>query len=182
MQSDEQIIESLRQGSYEAFDTLYLRYAPHVEAFAFCMLKNRTEAEDIAHDIFLKLWESRVSMGEVKSFRRYLFTMTRNAIYDYFEHKSVQNRYEQVSIHTERLFTEDVYNKIASEDLLMIIDMAVSQMPEQRRRIFHMSRYENLSYHEIAERLGISTKTVEYHIHAAITELKKIVGIAVFFF
>ncbi|MBP6331019.1 MAG: RNA polymerase sigma-70 factor, partial [Alistipes sp.] len=52
-QSDELILQSLRQGSYDAFDALYMRYAPHVEAFAFCMLKNRSEAEDLAHDIFL---------------------------------------------------------------------------------------------------------------------------------
>ena len=58
-QPDELILQSLRQGSYDAFDALYMRYAPHVEAFAFCMLKNRSEAEDLAHDIFLKIWETR---------------------------------------------------------------------------------------------------------------------------
>ena len=62
-QPDELILQSLRQGSYDAFDALYMRYAPHVEAFAFCMLKNRSEAEDLAHDIFLKIWETRESIG-----------------------------------------------------------------------------------------------------------------------
>lgn len=79
-QSDELILQSLRQGSYDAFDALYMRYAPHVEAFAFCMLKNRSEAEDLAHDIFLKLWETRESIGHIKSFRSYLFRMTKNAV------------------------------------------------------------------------------------------------------
>jgi len=72
-QPDELILQSLRQGSYDAFDALYMRYAPHVEAFAFCMLKNRSEAEDLAHDIFLKIWETRESIGRIKSFRSYLF-------------------------------------------------------------------------------------------------------------
>ena len=74
-QPDELILQSLRQGSYDAFDALYMRYAPHVEAFAFCMLKNRSEAEDLAHDIFLKIWETRESIGRIKSFRSYLFRM-----------------------------------------------------------------------------------------------------------
>lgn len=96
-QPDELILQSLRQGSYDAFDALYMRYAPHVEAFAFCMLKNRSEAEDLAHDIFLKIWETRESIGRIKSFRSYLFRMTKNAVFDIFEHKSVQTRYEQRS-------------------------------------------------------------------------------------
>lgn len=52
--SDELILQGLRQGDCKAFDELYMRYAPRVEAFACCMLKSRSEAEDLAHDIFLK--------------------------------------------------------------------------------------------------------------------------------
>ena len=56
--SDELILQGLRQGDCKAFDELYMRYAPRVEAFACCMLKSRSEAEDLAHDIFLKIWET----------------------------------------------------------------------------------------------------------------------------
>ena len=145
-----------------------MRYAPHVEAFAFCMLKNRSEAEDLAHDIFLKIWETRESIGRIKSFRSYLFRMTKNAVFDIFEHKSVQTRYEQRLLHVE--------------DLLMIIDMAVEQMPEQRQRVFRLSRYEGLSHQQIAQKLGVTPKTVEYHIRTALAELKKIIGVIAFFF
>ena len=145
-----------------------MRYAPHVEAFAFCMLKNRSEAEDLAHDIFLKIWETRESIGRIKSFRSYLFRMTKNAVFDIFEHKSVQTRYEQRLLH--------------AEDLLMIIDMAVEQMPEQRQRVFRLSRYEGLSHQQIAQKLGVTPKTVEYHIRTALAELKKIIGVIAFFF
>ena len=162
-QSDELILQSLRQGSYDAFDALYMRYAPHVEAFAFCMLKNRSEAEDLAHDIFLKLWETR-------------------AVFDIFEHKSVQTRYEQRLLHVEDLLTDDISAKVATEDLLMIIDMAVEQMPEQRQRVFRLSRYEGLSHQQIAQKLGVTPKTVEYHIRTALAELKKIIGVIAFFF
>ncbi|MFQ9745680.1 MAG: RNA polymerase sigma-70 factor [Alistipes finegoldii] len=172
-QPDELILQSLRQGSYDAFDALYMRYAPHVEAFAFCMLKNRSEAEDLAHDIFLKIWETRESIGRIKSFRSYLFRMTKNAVFDIFEHKSVQTRYEQRLLHVEDLLTDDISTKVATEDLLMIIDMAVEQMPEQRQRVFRLSRYEGLSHQQIAQKLGVTPKTVEYHIRTALAELKK---------
>ena len=170
-QSDELILQSLRQGSYDAFDALYMRYAPHVEAFAFCMLKNRSEAEDLAHDIFLKIWETRESIGRIK-----------NAVFDIFEHKNVQTRYEQRLLHVEDLLTDDISTKVATEDLLMIIDMAVEQMPEQRQRVFRLSRYEGLSHQQIAQKLGVTPKTVEYHIRTALAELKKIIGVIAFFF
>lgn len=176
------ILESLRQGSYDAFDALYMRYAPHVEAFAFCMLKNRSEAEDLAHDIFLKIWETRESIGYIRSFRSYLFRMTKNAVFDIFEHKSVQTRYRQRLLHVEELLTDDLSAKVATEDLMMIINMAVEQMPRQRQQIFRLSRYEGLSHQEIAQQLGISPKTVEYHIGRALAELKKIIGLIAFFF
>lgn len=181
-QSDELILQGLRQGDYKAFDELYMCYAPHVEAFAYCMLKNKSEAEDLAHDIFLKLWENRESIGHIKSFRNYLFRMTKNAVFDIFEHKSVQFRYERQYLQVEDFFSEDVSAKIASEDLLMLINIAIEQMPAQRQRVFRLSRYEKHSHQEIAQELGISPKTVEYHIRTALAELKKIVGIIAFFF
>ena len=104
-QSDELILQGLRQGDYKAFDELYMCYAPHVEAFAYCMLKNKSEAEDLAHDIFLKLWENRESIGHIKSFRNYLFRMTKNAVFDIFEHKSVQFRYERQYLQVEDFFS-----------------------------------------------------------------------------
>lgn len=85
--SDELILQGLRQGDCKAFDELYMRYAPRVEAFACCMLKSRSEAEDLAHDIFLKIWENRRSIGHIRSLGNYLFRMTKNAVFDRFEHQ-----------------------------------------------------------------------------------------------
>ena len=86
------------------------------------------------------------------------------------------------SLHVEDLLTDDISTKVATEDLLMIIDMAVEQMPEQRQRVFRLSRYEGLSHQQIAQKLGVTPKTVEYHIRTALAELKKIIGVIAFFF
>ena len=74
MDCDEHIIlKKLRDGDSEALDILYLRYASKVRDFAFRLLKDRTDAEDVTHDIFLKIWEQRRGLGAVLSFRGYLF-------------------------------------------------------------------------------------------------------------
>ena len=153
--SDELILQGLRQGDCKAFDELYMRYAPRVEAFACCMLKSRSEAEDLAHDIFLKIWENRRSIGHIRSLGNYLFRMTKNAVFDRFEHKSVQVRYERQCLAAGDFLSDDVAAKIASEDLLMIVELAVERMPEQRQRVFRLSRYERLSHQEIARELGL---------------------------
>ena len=95
MDCDEHIIlKKLRDGDSEALDILYLRYASKVRDFAFRLLKDRTDAEDVTHDIFLKIWEQRRGLGAVLSFRRYLFRMTRNAIFNAYKHRQVESKYQ----------------------------------------------------------------------------------------
>ena len=95
MDCDEHIIlKKLRDGDSEALDILYLRYASKVRDFAFRLLKDRTDAEDVTHDIFLKIWEQRRGLGAVLSFRGYLFRMTRNAIFNAYKHRQVESKYQ----------------------------------------------------------------------------------------
>ena len=103
--------------------------------------------------------------------------MTKNAVFDRFEHKSVQVRYERQCLAAGDFLSDDVAAKIASEDLLMIVELAV-----ERQRVFRLSRYERLSHQEIARELGITTKTVEYHIRTALAELRKIIAAIIVFF
>ena len=84
---DSLCLRELSEGSYEAFDTLYMRYSPIVEQFALSLLKRKEEADDITQNIFLKIWENRSSMSGVHSFRAYLFKMVRNAVYDTFSRR-----------------------------------------------------------------------------------------------
>ena len=160
MDCDEHIIlKKLRDGDSEALDILYLRYASKVRDFAFRLLKDRTDAEDVTHDIFLKIWEQRRGLGAVLSFRGYLFRMTRNAIFNAYKHRQVESKYQAETGAAESPAAPQADESVSTDDLLEMIDLAVRNMPEQRRRVFCMSRYENMSYNDIAEALNISPKT-----------------------
>ena len=179
---DSLCLRELSEGSCEAFDTLYMRYSPIVEQFVLSLLKRKEEADDITQNIFLKIWENRSSMSGVHSFRAYLFKMVRNAVYDTFSRRKPTSGLQDSMELGDILRSEDMEGKISAKDLNMLMNMAVENMPEQRRRVFRMSRRDGLSHKEISMQLGISTKTVEYHMAKALAELRKIISFLILFF
>ena len=79
------------------------------------------------------------------------------------------------------LVSDDIAARIDQKDLLLLIELAVDKMPPQRQRIFRMSRIDGIPQPEIARQLGISLKTVEYHIHEALAELRKLIQVLILF-
>lgn len=164
-------MEKLGQGDHKSFDALFMLYHPRVKNFLLGFVKDEEEACDMAQDIFFKVWINRESISKVNSLKAYLYRMARNMIYDYYEHSLVKESYEQKqqsSIEYTDLIEEDLYAK----ELSLLIDIAIEQMPEQRRRIFKMSRKDGLSNEEISQRLGINKRTVENHITQALADLR----------
>ena len=176
MEQEREILDRLAQGDREAFDALYLHYAPKVEELAFWMLKNRTEAEDVMQSIMLKVWERKEEIAQMTRFSNYLFTMTKNAIFDIYNRSLVHEKYESAQLSSVRYFHDDTLDsQVETNDLALLIS-------DQRRRIFRMSRYEGLSNREIAERLRISVKTVENHMTAALGQLRRLLASITLFF
>lgn len=181
-EEEKRLIYELSCGSYDAFDTLYMQYSPLVEKFALALLKNRAEMDDISQNIFLKLWEIREKLTDIKSLRSYLFIMTRNAVMDAFARRKVvvaSSSFPDTVL--KDVASEIIVERIDSQNLMIMVEMAVSVMPEQRRKVFTLSRKHNLSHKEIAERMGISVKTVEYHISKALSSLRSMLKILIFF-
>lgn len=178
MEDERTLLEKLARGDRASFDALYMRYAAKTEEFLCRMLKNRAEAEDITHDLFLKIWQNRSTMAGVTAFGSYLFRMARNAVYDRFDSRAVRTNFARQT----NLLPEYELPDVDNRDLLLLIQLAVEKMPGQRQRIFRMSREEGIANDEIARRLGISTRTVENQISRVLSELRKLVTLILFFF
>lgn len=183
MEQERDILERMAHGDRAAFDSLYLHYAPKIEEMAYWMLKNHAEAEDVMQSVMLKVWERRTELAKTIHFSNYLFTMMKNAIFDIYDHSEIHARYESARRSTPHFFYDDsLDSQVQTNDLALLISIAVEKMPDQRRRIFQMSRYEGLSNREIAERLRISVKTVENHMTSALNQLRRLLAsITVFF-
>lgn len=165
-------LEQLGKGNHRAFDTIFMLYHPKVINFLQGFIKDEEEARDMAQEVFFKIWLNRAQLGHIASFKAYLFRMARNLVYDYFEHNLVKENYQEKQKNRAcyaDLIEEDLY----AQELELLIDITVSQMPQQRRRIFRMSRKEGYSNQEIALRLEINKRTVENHLTQALADLRK---------
>ena len=172
--SDNELIERMRGGDTGALGILYMRYAPSVSNFAYRFIRVREDVDDITHNIFCSLWENRESLKDIESFKAYLFQMTRNAIFKEFRHQQVVSEYESEVGNDKNENYYDGEKVVTTSDLLEMIDLMISNMPEPQRVAFRMSRYEHKTYAEIAEHLGVSQKTVQYYISQALAELRRL--------
>ena len=176
---DEALLKEISNDSHKAFDELYLRYSPLVKSFAFCLLKNAEESLDVCQNVFMKIWANRESLDSISPFKPYLYVIVKNHILDLIEKK------HPLSFTDAGLTDEELTNWVDLSDLdradyaekLLLCRIALETMPEKRRRLFYMSRRDHLTYKEIADREGVSVKTVEYHISKALLELRNLMKV-----
>lgn len=165
------------------FEEIFIQYFPKVRTFAAILLKSEQEAEDIAQDIFVKLWE-QPDLWEGNLVRNYLYTMVKNHVFNRIKRKNIESKY--INSQTNLLSLEelsefnDPLNEVYLEEMQLLLKLSLEQMPEKRRQVFEMSRFEHLSNNDIAEKMNLSVRTVEQHIYLALKELKKIILIAFF--
>lgn len=172
-----EIIAEIRNGSLKAFEVFFGQYYIKVRNFADGMVKNMDDAENIAQNVFMKIWLNREQLSSEKSVDSYVFTIARNEIYDFFRDASYFTSFkEKLKNHPPRKAEYNIDSEYNIKEIKKIVDDTVAQMPDQRRQIFRMSRYQFLSNDEISEKLGISKRTVEKHISLALKMIRKNLG------
>ena len=155
---------------------------PKVKTFAWQLLKSEEDAEDIAQDIFAKLWTNPEIWENQETWNSYIYTMVRNHIYNFLKHKSIRQTYQEQCTKEEPAISEtDIHDQLYAKESELLIKLTIANMPEQRRKIFRMSRTQEKSNQEIADELDISIRTVERHIYLALIDLKKVL-LTLFFF
>lgn len=172
------ILCDIASGDTEAFKTLFEMFYPKVKVFLVKLLKDDKASEDIAQDIFVKLWSMGPSLPEISSFNAYLYRMTKNAALNYLRDRKPSVDISELLIMCDGDIEQEYYRK----EKELLVRLAVEQMPSQRKRIFTMSRYQGKTNDEIAKTLGLSKHTVENHLTLALKELREIVVAFMLFF
>lgn len=161
------------------FQRFFTANFPKVKNLAQMLLKSEADAEDVAQDVFCKLWlQPDIWLGNERELDGYLFIMTRNIVFNIFKHQQIEQGYQEVfwekALLSELAEKEEILNSIYYKEMQMLLHLTLEKMPERRRVIFELSRFKGLSHKEIAEKLNISIRTVEHQVYLALIELKKI--------
>lgn len=164
---DAKLISNFRNGDIEAFRKIYESYCEPLYRFAYSYMKDSFEAEEIVQDVFIKIWERREDIDEQKSFKSYLYRITVNKVFNELKHRVVKQKYEQHALNFDQITSETPESSIQFQELNKKLDLLLTQLPEQQRNIFIMSRWKGLSNAEIAESLSLSLRTVENQIYRA---------------
>jgi RNA polymerase sigma-70 factor (ECF subfamily) len=162
MQSTPLYMEVNNTGISEAeFERFFKSHFKALHAYACTILREEAMAEEIVQQVFYKLWERRDQVVISQSMNAYLYRSVYNECLNYLKHQKVKQAHQSHTKYTGQEGVESVSKKLIAKELETKIADALNQLPEQCRTIFQLSRFEELKYREIADRLNLSVKTVE---------------------
>lgn len=170
---DDKLLALIKKDDLAAFEIIYNKYWSKLYLSAYNILRDKHESEDVVQEILVNLWAKRATLN-IMSLNAYLYSSIRYKIFKIIKSGKVMSEFfEEV----EKLNIENEAESLMLEkDIARLLDQKVAQLPEKCRKIFILSRKEHLSTKEIAERLGVSPKTVENQITIAIKKLRPIAG------
>jgi len=180
---EKDLIARLKDGDQTAFELLFHFYYPGLVMYSTQFTTDRTEAEEIVQDFFVRFWQRHQLVSLTDSLKSYLFLSVKNGSLNYLKHKKVEEKYirQMTELSNQHLvYDPDLY---LSSELQEKVKNAIDLLPERCREIFIMSRIRGLKNEEIADDLHISKRTVETQISKALkvlrVELKDYVGLVI---
>ena len=158
--NDPATLEAIRRGDQSAFDAVFRAHYPALCRYAVGLTDgDMDDAEDLVQQTFVKFWEQRERIQILWSVKSYLYKTVHNAALNRLRAARTRERFKQHN--AEQLETSHAHQPYPEQELRERLQKALAALPAQCRRIFELSRFEELKYREIAEQLDISIKTVE---------------------
>lgn len=170
------IAEDIRKGDVKAFEMFYRLEFNNLVHFITSYVSDRERARDLAQEVLCLLWEKRELLRPDANLRAWVFTIARNRTLNAMKEKKLFSDSSMRSTLDERIAAlEDpsVEHLIDSLELSDLIRKAYDTLPATSESTFRMSRMDGLTNREIAEKKGISVKSVEYHIKISLRHFRK---------
>ncbi len=171
--SDAQLAFQIKNGEEHAFREIFERYSPKIFQFALKFLKNEADAEELVQIVFLIIWEKRELIDSNQNVKAYIFKIAVNSIYDYFRRKNMERAFSEYATLNFTWSSDFTWRQVIFDDMEANLEKMVNRLPEQRRKIFLMSKKSGLTNNEIAFQLNLSRRTVENQLYRAISYLKE---------
>ena len=167
---DNQLFQAVKEGDKKAFDTLFLRYYPMLCAYAKQFV-DLEDGKEIVQDVMVWFWENKEMQTFDTSLKNYLFKSVRNRCLTLTNRNEIKQRIQKkLQVHMEQLYEDPDFYIV--EELAGKIETAIMRLPESYREAFELNRFQNMTYNEIAFKLGVSPNTIDYKIQQALKILR----------
>ncbi|WP_316823524.1 RNA polymerase sigma-70 factor [Pedobacter gandavensis] len=180
--SDQELQAKLIAGEESAFAALYDRYSQMITAYIKRFVNSSDLADDLTQEVFIKVWQCKSKLDEVKSIKAYLLIMARNHTLNSLK-KAM--RFDVAMAEVIGSFVEqrnETEEELLSKEYLNFLNKALSELPYRTREIFRLCRQEGKSYDEVAFAMGISRNAVKNHMVSSMkilsASVKKDLGIS----
>jgi RNA polymerase sigma-70 factor (ECF subfamily) len=182
---EKDLIVRLKYGDQTAFELLFHYYYPGLVLFSTQFTADRSEAEEIVQDFFVRFWQRHEQVSLTDSLKSYFFLSVKNSSLNFLKHKKVEEKYiRKMTEMADRHLAYDPDLYVDSE-LQEKVKQAIELLPEKCREVFVMSRIRGMRNDDIATELNISKRTVETQISKALkvlrVELKDYVALLLLF-
>ena len=152
----------------------YEEYRQSVFFYICRRIENRSDAEDLTQDAFLRLLEYRMMIRR-DTLKYFLFTIVRNLLNDYLRRYYKRQEIDRYLYDTLPVTTVEPESRMVADEIRKLESRRVSALPEQRRKVYIMSRFQDKSAEDIAEELKLSQRTVENHLFISRKEVREFI-------
>jgi RNA polymerase sigma-70 factor (family 1) len=171
--SENQLVTGLRNSDEKVFETIFRNYYERLCNYANSILNDMDEAEEIVQNTFLIVWERSSNTVIHTSVKSYLYQSVHNHCLNRIKHYKVRRQHNEYYRHQSENIADSPSQLLMGAELEQKITKAIEELPKQCKIIFKLSRFENLTYAEIANQLSLSVKTVDNHMVRALRILRE---------
>jgi len=163
----------IRIKSHADFEQLFKAHYSSLCSYASHFLKDPDASEEVVQEVMFRIWTNRDSLSITASMQSYLFRAVRNGCMNVMKHMDVREEYRAFREREMQDSQRSHEDELIISELEQKIRTAIDGLPLERRKVFIMSRYEGLTYIQIAGKLNISVKTVENQMGKALKTLRE---------
>ena len=172
------LFESFKEGDQAAFTYFYDKYFRRIQAFSVQFVYDKDEAENLAQEALLYLWQNRERVDSINGIQSFLYTYAKSKCLNMIRHNKVKDKFKSDILNQkERELDIEILNSIQFDTLELtelerIIHESINELPTKTREVFIKKRFENKKNAEIAEEMQVTLKAVEAHMTKALKILK----------
>lgn len=167
------LFTAVAAGDERAFGQLFARYHGKLAAFVRKFTRNESMAEEVVQDVFLKIWQQREKLPEIRNFDTFIFVLARNHTYSLLrkvlaEQEKIERWASEMQNDAANISTIDSDDAQLNARYQQLLNEAIAKLSPQQQKVFILRKQEGLQYKQIAAILGLSPETVKKYLETAV--------------